>query len=97
LGISTSLLKFTSTAGQADITINGIEEKADISITESLFSPDVLDMDVGQILDLPALQNGLVSCQYRGEQFTGYIKKLSHFWGSDQKTSCTLFLKKLVL
>jgi len=95
LGISTDTLKFTSTLGLADITINGISEKADIPVASSLFSPDVLEMDVGDIVDLPEHQNGLVSCQYRGEQFHGFIKKLSHNWGSNQKTSCTLFLKKI--
>jgi len=96
LGISTPVLKFTSTSGQADITIDGVSEKADIPVTSSLFSPDILDMEVGNIVDLPVIQNGLISCSYRGEHFQGFIKKISHFWGSNQKTSWTLFLKKLV-
>lgn len=92
LGISGKTLKFTSTAGNADIIINGVSEKADIVVEKSLFTADVLDFDIGYISDLPIKQNGLVKCLCFGEVYAGYIKKIAHFWGQDQKTSWTMFI-----
>jgi hypothetical protein len=92
LGISCKTLKFTSTLGNADITINGVSEKADITIDNSLFMANVLDCDIGDIVDLPTNKNGLVSCTLNGRVYNGFIKKLSHFWGENQKTGCQLFI-----
>jgi len=92
LGISCKTLKFTSTLGNADITINGISEKADIAIDSSLFTADVLECDIGDIIDLPSNKNGLVSCSLNGKVYNGFIKKLSHFWGENQKTGAQFFI-----
>lgn len=93
LGVSCKTLKFTSTSGFAGIKINGVSEMSDISIPSRIFSPMMIDIEVGKILDLPSVVNGVVSFTYKGVTYQGFIKKLSHFWGSDQKTTCTLFLR----
>ena len=95
LGMSTSVLKFTSGLGNADISINGVSEKADIIVGSSLFTPDILECDIGEIVDLPTEKNGLVSCSLNGKVYNGFIKKLSHYWGADQKTSATFFIKSI--
>jgi len=95
LGVSTSVLRFTSGLGNADISINGVSEKEPINIESSLFTPDILDCDIGEIVDLPTEKNGLVSCSLNGKVYNGFIKKLSHYWGADQKTSATFFLKSI--
>lgn len=94
LGVSSNLYKFASSEGLSNIVINSVYENSDVTISNKLFLPDLLEFKVGEISALPAEKDGYVEFVYKGITYQGYIKELNHFIGKDQETTWTLFRKQ---
>lgn len=94
LGVSSNLYKFASSEGLSSIAINGVYENSNITISNKLFLPDLIEFKVGKINALPAEKNGYIEFVYNGITYQGYIKELNHFIGKDQETTWTLFRKQ---
>lgn len=94
LGVSSNLYKFASSEGLSNIAINSVYENSDVTISNKLFLPDLLEFKVGEISALPSEKDGYVEFIYNGITYQGYIKELNHFIGKDQETTWTLFRKQ---
>lgn len=94
LGVSSNLYKFASSEGLSNIAINSVYENSDVTISDKLFLPDLLEFKVGEISALPSEKDGYVEFVYNGITYKGYIKELNHFIGKDQETTWTLFRKQ---
>lgn len=94
LGVSSNLYRFASSEGLSSIAINGVYENSNVTISNKLFLPDLIEFKVGETSTLPSEKNGYVEFVYNGITYQGYIKELNHFIGKDQETTWTLFRKQ---
>ena len=77
IGACTNLLKFASSDGNSDVSIDGVKETDDFSIPERLFTVSEVEIETSDI-GVPNDLVGLISFENKGETITGYIKPVSY-------------------
>lgn len=94
IGACTNLLKFASSDGNSDVSIDGVKETDDFSIPERLFTVSEVEVETSDIISPDDLL-GLVSLNNKGEIITGYIKQLKLNIAKDKSTSYSLIVKNV--
>lgn len=94
IGACTNLLKFASSDGNSDVSIDGVKETDDFSIPERLFTVSEVEIETSDI-GVPNDLVGLISFENKGETITGYIKQLKINIGKEQATSYSLIVKNV--
>lgn len=94
IGACTNLLKFASSDGNSDVSINGVKETDDLSIPERLFTVSEVELSTSDI-SAPTNLSGLVSFSNKGEIITGYIKQLSLNIAKEKAATYTLIVKDI--
>lgn len=94
IGACTNLLKFASSDGNSDVSIDGVKETDDFSIPERLFTVSEVEIETSDI-GVPNDLVGLISFENKGETITGYIKQLKINIEKEQATSYSLIVKNV--
>ena len=94
IGACTNLLKFASSDGNSDVSIDGVKETDDFSIPERLFTVSEVEVETSDIISPDDLL-GLVSLNNKGEIVTGYIKQLKLNIAKDKSASYSLIVKNI--
>lgn len=94
IGACTNLLKFASSDGNSDVSIDGVKETDDFSIPERLFTVSEVEVETSDIIPPDDLL-GLVSLNNRGRTVTGYIKQIKSYIGKAKSSSYTLIVKDI--
>lgn len=94
IGACTNLLKFASSDGNSDVSIDGVKETDDFSIPERLFTVSEVEVETSDIISPDDLL-GLVSLNNKGEIITGYIKQLKLNIAKDKSASYSLIVKDI--
>lgn len=94
IGACTNLLKFASSDGNSDVSIDGVKETDDFSIPERLFTVSEVEIETSDI-GVPNDLVGLISFDNKGETITGYIKQLKINIGKEQATNYSLIVKNV--
>lgn len=94
IGTCTNLLKFASSDGNSDVSINGVKETDDFPIPERLFTVSEVEVSTSDI-KAPADLTGLVSLNNKGKVITGYIKQIKYYIGKAKTSSYTLIIKDI--
>ncbi|WP_287830599.1 hypothetical protein [Bacteroides sp.] len=94
IGACTDLLKFASSDGNSDVSIDGVKETDDFSIPERLFTVSEVEVETSDIISPDDLL-GLVSLNNRGRTVTGYIKQIKSYIGKAKSSSYTLIVKDI--
>lgn len=94
IGACTNMLKFTSSDGNSDVSIDGVKETDDFSIPERLFTVSEVEVETSDI-GAPDDLLGLVSLNNKGEVITGYIKQLKLNIAKDKSASYSLIVKNI--
>lgn len=94
IGACTNMLKFTSSDGNSDVSIDGVKETDDFSIPERLFTVSEVEVETSDI-SAPDDLLGLVSLNNKGEVITGYIKQLKLNIAKDKSASYSLIVKNI--
>lgn len=94
IGACTKLLKFASSDGNSDVSINGVKETDDLPIPERLFTVSEVEVSTSDI-KAPADLTGLVSFNNKGEIITGYIKQLELNIAKEKAATYTLIVKDI--
>lgn len=94
IGTCTNLLKFASSDGNSDVSINGVKETDDLSIPERLFTVSEVEVSTCDI-KAPDDLTGLVSLNNKGKVITGYIKQIKYYIGKAKTSSYTLIIKDI--
>lgn len=96
IGACTDLLKFASSDGNSDVSIDGVKETDDFSIPERLFTVSEVEVETSDIISPDDLL-GLVSLNNKGEIVTGYIKQLKLNIAKEKSASYSLIVKDISL
>ncbi|WP_285820948.1 hypothetical protein [Bacteroides acidifaciens] len=94
IGACTNLLKFASSDGNSDVSINGSKETDDFPISERLFTVSEVEVSTSDI-KAPSDLTGLVSFNNKGEIITGYIKQLELNIAKEKAATYTLIVKDI--
>lgn len=94
IGACTNMLKFTSSDGNSDVSIDGVKETDDFSIPERLFTVSEVEVETSDV-SAPDDLLGLVSLNNKGEVITGYIKQLKLNIAKDKSASYSLIVKNI--
>lgn len=94
IGACTNLLKFASSDGNSDVSINGVKETDDLPIPERLFTVSEVEVSTSDI-KAPDELTGLVSFNNKGEIITGYIKQLELNIAKEKAATYTLIVKDI--
>lgn len=94
IGACTNMLKFTSSDGNSDVSIDGVKETDDFSIPERLFTVSEVEVETSDI-SAPDDLLGLVSLNNKGRTVTGYIKQIKSYIGKAKSSSYTLIVKDI--
>nr|DAX86469.1 MAG TPA: hypothetical protein [Bacteriophage sp.] len=94
IGACTDLLKFASSDGNSDVSIDGVKETDDFSIPERLFTVSEVEVETSDIISPDDLL-GLVSLNNKGRTVTGYIKQIKSYIGKAKSSSYTLIVKDI--
>ena len=94
IGACTGILKFASSNGNSDVSIDGVRETDDLLIPERLFTVGEVNIKTSD-LDVPSDLTGLVRFTNQGETITGYIKNLSLNIAKEKGSTYTLIVKDI--
>lgn len=94
IGACTNFLKFASSDGNSDVSINGSKETDDFPISEHLFTVSEVEVSTSDI-KAPSDLTGLVSFNNKGEIITGYIKQLELNIAKEKAATYTLIVKDI--
>lgn len=94
IGACTGILKFASSNGNSDVSIDGVGETDDLLIPERLFTVGEVNIKTSDI-DVPSDLTGLVRFTNQGETITGYIKNLSLNIAKEKGSTYTLIVKNI--
>lgn len=94
IGSCTGMLKFTSSDGNSDVTINGVKETDDFPTSGRLFTVSEVEVKTSD-MSTPNDLTGLVSFSNKGEMITGYIKQMSLNVAKEKVATYTLIVKEV--
>lgn len=94
IGTCASTLKFASSDGNSDVSIDGVKETDDFQIPERLFSVSEVEVSTSD-LTIPDDLNGLVSFIYKKKTITGYIKQVALSIAKEKAATYTLIVKNV--
>lgn len=89
IGTCASTLKFASSDGNSDVSIDGVKETDDFQIPERLFSVSEVEVSTSD-LTIPDDLNELVSFTYKKKTITGYIKQVALSIAKEKAATYTL-------
>ena len=97
VGMSASGLMFTSSEGNADVSIKGISERGGISIEDSdrLLRSDKIKVSTIGLSPFPGNYKGRVSCSFSGKTYVGYVSDITERIGKGQTVDYELLLKNI--
>lgn len=94
IGSCTNMLKFTSSDGNSDVSIDGVKETDDFLIENRLFTVGEVDIETSEV-DIPSNLSGLISFDHNGEAVSGYIKEVKINVGKTESVKYSLIVKEI--
>jgi len=94
IGACTNMLKFTSSDGNSDVSIDGVKETDDFPIDNRLFTVGEVDVETSEV-DIPSNLSGLISFDHNGETVSGYIKEVKINIGKTDSIKYSLIVKEI--
>lgn len=94
IGSCTNMLKFTSSDGNSDVSIDGVKETDDFLIENRLFTVGEVDIETSEV-DIPSNLSGLISFDHNGETVSGYIKEVKINIGKTESIKYSLIVKEI--
>lgn len=94
IGSCTNMLKFTSSDGNSDVSIDGVKETDDFLIENRLFTVGEVDVETSEV-DIPSNLSGLISFDHNGETVSGYIKEVKINIGKTESIKYSLIVKEI--
>lgn len=94
IGSCTNMLKFTSSDGNSDVSIDGVKEADDFPIDNRLFTVGEVDVETSEV-DIPSNLSGLISFDHNGETIHGYIKEMKINVGKAESIKYSLIVKEI--
>lgn len=94
IGACTNMLKFTSSDGNSDVSIDGVKEADDFPIDNRLFTVGEVDVETSEV-DIPSNLSGLISFDHNGETIHGYIKEMKINVGKAESIKYSLIVKEI--
>lgn len=97
IGACTNRLTYTASNGNADVVLNGISEKESIDITdqERLFRIETIKVDTVGLSPFPGNYQGIVTFNYAGRNYEGYVTDINEMLGKSQTTSYSFICRKI--
>lgn len=98
LAACTDYLSFTASNGNSSVAIVGIPETQSISLTEAerIFRIEDINIDTVGFSPFPGEYKGLISFDYAGRIYQGYIREIIEKVGKKQTTSYHLLCSKII-
>ena len=95
LSSCTSRLEFTASEGNADAVLWRESEKYPIVLDGHYFRVETLKVETIGLSPFPVLYDGLISFDYNGKKYTGYVSDITEHLGKRQTTEYTLICKNI--
>ncbi|WP_148477711.1 hypothetical protein [Parabacteroides johnsonii] len=95
LSSCTSRLEFTASEGNADAVLWRESEKSPVVLDSRYFRVETLKVETIGLSPFPVLYDGLISFNYNGKKYTGYVSDITELLGKRQTTEYTLICKKI--
>lgn len=95
LSSCTSRLEFTASEGNADAVLWRESEKSPIVLDNHYFRVETLKVETIGLSPFPVLYDGLISFDYNGKKYTGYVSDITEHLGKRQTTEYTLICKNI--
>ena len=97
IGACTNRLTYTASNGNADVVLNGISEKESIDITdqERLFRIETIKVETIGLSPFPGNYHGIVTFNYAGRNYEGYVTDINEMLGKSQTTSYSFICRKI--
>ena len=95
LSSCTSRLEFTASEGNADAVLWRESEKSPVVLDSRYFRVETLKVETIGLSPFPVLCDGLISFNYNGKKYTGYVSDITEFLGKRQTTEYTLICKNI--
>ena len=97
IGACTNSLTYTATNGNADVTLDGVNEKESINITdqERLFRIETIKVDTVGLSPFPGNYQGIITFNYAGRDYEGYVTDINEMIGKSQTTSYGFICRKI--
>lgn len=95
LSSCTSRLEFTASEGNADAVLWRESEKSPVVLDSRYFRVETLKVETIGLSPFPVLYDGLISFDYNGKKYTGYVSDITEFLGKRQTTEYTLICKNI--
>lgn len=95
LSSCTSRLEFTASEGNADAVLWRESEKSPVVLDSRYFRVETLKVETIGLSPFPVLYDGLISFNYNGKKYTGYVSDITEFLGKRQTTEYTLICKNI--
>ena len=91
----TKLLTFTATEGNADVVLAGESEKDPVRMDEHFFRVETISVETIGLSQIPSLYDGLISFDYNGKTYSGYVSDITEHLGKKQSTEYELICKEI--
>lgn len=93
IGVAVDKLEYASSNGNSDVTVGGIGEKGSVTIgrNEALFMPMSVEVKTSR-QELPDSKKGLITIEYDGDVYRGFIDDIERFHGRSKSNSYGLLL-----
>lgn len=95
LSSCTSRFEFTASEGNADAVLWRESEKSPVVLDSRYFRVETLKVETIGLSPFPVLYDGLISFNYNGKKYTGYVSDITEFLGKRQTTEYTLICKNI--
>lgn len=95
LSSCTSRLEFTASEGNADAVLWRESEKSPVVLDSRYFRVETLKVETIGLSPFPVLYDGLISFNYNGKKYTGYVSDITELLGKRQTTEYTLICKNI--
>lgn len=95
LSSCSSRLEFTASEGNADAVLWRESEKYPIVLDGHYFRVETLKVETIGLSPFPVLYDGLISFDYNGKKYTGYVSDITEHLGKRQTTEYTLICKNI--
>ena len=94
LSVCSKTLTFTASEGNGDAVLRGLPEKKEVVIEDRFFTVEKIKAETIGLSPFPYYYSGLISFEYNGKKYFGYLSEITEKIGKLQSTSYSLIGKK---
>lgn len=95
LGSFSDLLEYASSNGNSDVSIDGVQLKGDVELSERLFTAGVMSVTTGDT-DIPSDLSGIVEFEKNGKIYKGYVSEITLNIGRGASVTYELIVKSVI-